>query len=321
MSSPHSQLTRLQLGVWTVAILNDTKPALRKAFDSFVSSLSIYRRVAYDIYNAERLISVLYLLCMLWEIVAPALVLYTSNDLLACIERSLQQGKPEAARICWNLGAHVFMSGISAIESWTRDTIAQPRLEMAFRLHCEFQLMQTHLNLDVPTSLNPLTRKKIRLESLAYLVIRVVETIIAFLQVITQVGLLMYLTSNSPVLLVLSLAEPIHSVTTRRTLYNTPHVSHTENSDYQRSNSLVAMSAPTFRSKVLSSNLVSYILDEYKRSSAILLSKGLSTSDSPREMYRLRLTPLNDIASAVLRDSNIVRGGTCHGYACLLAFS
>ncbi|KAF9026817.1 hypothetical protein BDZ89DRAFT_830501 [Hymenopellis radicata] len=145
MSSPHSQLTRLQLGVWTVAILNDTKPALRKAVDSFVSSFSIYRRVAYDIYNAERLISVLYLLCMLWEIVAPALVLHTSNNLLACIERSVRQGKPEAAKICWNLGAHVFMSGISAIESWTRDTIAQPRLEMAFRLHCEFQLMQSEL--------------------------------------------------------------------------------------------------------------------------------------------------------------------------------
>ncbi len=63
-----------------------------------------------------------------------------------------------------------------------------------------------------------------------------------------------------------------------------------------------------------------FFILEYKRSSAILRSKGLS-DESPRQMYMLRSTPLNDIASVVLRDSNIVRCGTFHRFARGLNFS
>ncbi|KAK0231596.1 P-loop containing nucleoside triphosphate hydrolase protein [Armillaria fumosa] len=176
-----------------------------------------------------------------------------------------------------------------------------PALRTRVTTHFELHLMQARLRIDVPTS----EEAKSKFSASSRHAWTAFEDVVDFLQqiVTTGSGLALIVQScraaESPLFAVLCIAKPLYHSFRRRSLWDQAHVVYTDNKYFQRMKSLVQMVSDAYRSEVLGSDLVSYIITEYQKATSSL---GHISDEWAEEQYSRCTDPWMKITGAVMGD-------------------
>ncbi|KAK0219591.1 P-loop containing nucleoside triphosphate hydrolase protein [Armillaria nabsnona] len=171
--------------------------------------------------------------------------------------------------------------------------------------HFELYLMQAQLRIDLPTSQEP--RSKVRATSHdAWTSFEgIVEFLNNVMKALSQLVLIVQVSrsTGSPLFAAVCIMKPVFLTLTQRTLWNTAHIVHTDNEHRQRMKALNRMSAPKYRSEVLGSDIVNYIINEYRKATRLL--GGLSDEWAPIQ-YMIRTSPAWEITNDIFGDLPII---------------
>ncbi|PBK60555.1 P-loop containing nucleoside triphosphate hydrolase protein [Armillaria solidipes] len=165
--------------------------------------------------------------------------------------------------------------------------------------------MQARLRIDLPTSQEP--RSQVRATS--HDAWASFEGIVGFvtdvMKVLSQLVLIVQASrsTGSPLFAALCIMKPLFLTVTGRTLWNIPHIVHTDNEHRQRMKAFNSMSSPGYRSQVLGSDIVDYLLNEYRKATQLL--GGLSDEWAPLQ-YMTRTSPIWEIANDIIADMPII---------------
>ncbi len=75
----------VELGVWKVALLNDTHWDYKRKWNNLLMALPLFRRLAIDVYTLEPTLSILFILEKIWSGIESAVLLYLSSRLLRIV--------------------------------------------------------------------------------------------------------------------------------------------------------------------------------------------------------------------------------------------
>ncbi|PBK82584.1 P-loop containing nucleoside triphosphate hydrolase protein [Armillaria gallica] len=298
------ELETVQLGVWKVSILNSSPLDLRKQFLDLKDALRYVRRLAIDVYTLEPILATLFVFNKLWSGVQSALLLYFSSQILRMVEIGLIHGAPDIGAILKALAVRIFFVIFAAVVQWESERF-QATLKTRITTHFELFLMQAQLRIDLPTSQEP--RSKVRATS--YDAWASFTSIVEFLthvsKALSQLVLIVEASrsSGSPIFTALCIMKPLFLAFTGRTLWNIPHIVHTDNEHRQRMKALSSMSSPGYRSEVLGSDIVDYIINEYRKAGQLL--GGLSDEWAPLQ-YMIRTSPAWQITNDILGDMPVI---------------
>ncbi|PBK79365.1 hypothetical protein ARMGADRAFT_1093205 [Armillaria gallica] len=224
-------------------------------------TLQYFQRLAIDVYTLEPILVTLFVLNQLWSGIQGALLLQLSSQILQMVEIGLVHGSPEIGAILKALTMRVLGVIFAALLQWASERVT-PILKARVKNHFELLLMQAQLKMDLPTSQEP--RSKVRASS--HDAWTWFEGIVRFLtDVVNTLSLLVLIVQASPstgshLFTALCIMKPLLLTVTGRTLWNIPHIVHTDNEHWQRMKALNRMSAPVHRSEVLGSDIVNYII-------------------------------------------------------------
>ncbi|KAK0430085.1 hypothetical protein EV421DRAFT_2042067 [Armillaria borealis] len=273
------RLETFQLGIWKVSILKRTQLNFGKQFLGLKKEFGYFRHLAIDVYTLEPMLATVFTLNELWCGVHSAVLLYFSSQILRIIEIGLVQGATEIGAILKAVAVRIFFVVFAAVLQWESERIL-PTLKTRIMTHFELFLMQAQLRIDLPTFQEPRSKA---MKALSQLVL------------IVQVSL----STGSPLFAVACIIKSVFLILTGRTLWNTPHIVHTDNEHRQRMKALNSMSAPGYRSEVLGSDIVDYIINEYRKATRLL--GGLSDEWAPIQ-YMIRTSPAWEITNDLLRE-------------------
>ncbi|KAI0774928.1 P-loop containing nucleoside triphosphate hydrolase protein [Trametes elegans] len=290
-----ARLERIQLGVWTLTISKKKADGTRaQSSEVILSFVRLMRRICADVYRIDPWALIIPLLSNALTSLEPMLLLYCSASLLQQIEKALVSGKADMTAITLAVVVRlVCVALISALRWWKQNTM--PRLERHVIRQLKANLVAARLRTDMPTSLKPATTDKVKArevwDSLALLfeLCGVVVNSISLLALIATSS--RSIAGRGPIFLALCVAKPLisQSVIGERSIWPIPHIVHTDNEVFLRLKRLVKMSKPKFHEEVIGAGLGDYILDEYKKASALLRH----TSDEYVSMqYRRRASPV-----------------------------
>ncbi|KAK0455665.1 P-loop containing nucleoside triphosphate hydrolase protein [Desarmillaria tabescens] len=300
MKTAAPETRTVELGVWKVVLLNNARWDYRSRWNNLLLAFPLFRRLAIDVYTLEPTLSILFILEKIWSGVESAVLLYLSIRLLRIIEVGLVSGTLDSFAILGAVAMRLCCVVLAAILSWANDGI-RPLLRTRVTTHFELHLMQARLRIDVPTS----QETKSKSNASAQHAWRAFEDVVCFLQQIVTTGSELALivqscrATESPLFAVLCIAKPLYHGFGTRTLFNQAHIGYTDNKFFQRMKSLVQMASDAYRSEVLGSDLVSYIITEYQKATSSL---GLTSDDWTELQYSRRTDPLMRIFEAVLGD-------------------
>ncbi|PBL01640.1 P-loop containing nucleoside triphosphate hydrolase protein [Armillaria gallica] len=290
----------VELGVWKVALLNDTHWDYKRKWNSLLMALPLFRRLAIDVYTLEPTLSILFILEKIWSGIESAVLLYLSSRLLRIIEAGLISGTVDSVAILSAVAIRLCCVVLAAFLSWASDGI-HPALRTRVTTHFELHLMQARLRIDVPTS----EEAKSKFNASARHAWTAFEDVVDFLQQIVTTGSELALivescrAAESPLFACLCIAKPLYHSFCRRSLWDQAHIVYTDNKHFQRMKSLVQMASDAYRSEVLGSDLVSYIIAEYQKATSSL---GHISDEWAEQQYSRRTDPLMRISEAVMGD-------------------
>ncbi|KAK0231627.1 hypothetical protein IW262DRAFT_495723 [Armillaria fumosa] len=161
--------------------------------------------------------------------------------------------------------------------------------------------MQARLRIDVPTS----QEAKSKFDASSRHAWTAFEDVVDFLQQIGTTGteLVLIVQScravESPLFAILCIPKPLYHSFCRKSPWDQAHVVCTDNRYFQRMKTLVHMTSDAYRSEVLGSDLVSYIVTKYQKATSPL---GHVSDESAEEQYSRRTYPWMRISGAVMRD-------------------
>ncbi|SJL01053.1 uncharacterized protein ARMOST_04369 [Armillaria ostoyae] len=277
----------VELGVWKVALLNDMHWDYKRKWNNLLMALPLFRRLAIDVYTLEPTLSILFILEKIWSGIESAVLLYLSSRLLRIIEAGLISGTVDSVAILSAVAIRLCCVVLAAFLSWASDGI-HPVLRTRVTTHFELHLMQgksSRLRIDVPTS----EEAKSRFDASAQHAWTAFEDVVDFLQQIVTTG--------SELALIVESCRAAESPL--RSLWDQAHVVYTDNKYFQRMKSLVQMASDAYRSEVLGSDLVSYIITEYQKATSSL---GHISDEWAEDQYSRRTDPLLRISEAVMGD-------------------
>ncbi|KAK0440869.1 P-loop containing nucleoside triphosphate hydrolase protein [Desarmillaria tabescens] len=294
------ELETFQLGVWKVSILKSTSFNFRKQFSDVKVALKYFWRLTIEVYTLAPVLATLYVLNELWSGVQGTLLLYLSSQILRIIEIGMVDRTLDIAAVLKVLVVRILCVIFSAVLQWARELVL-PTLKTRITTHFELFLMQARLRIDLPTSQEP--RSKLQASSydawtsfegileLATNVSKALSQLILVVQASRSTG--------SPLFATLCIIKPVFLTITGRTLWDTPHIVHTDNEHRQRMKTLNSMSSPEYRSEVLGGDIANYIINEYKKATQLL--GGLSDEWAPYQ-YMVRTSPVWQIINDILGD-------------------
>ncbi|KAK0209689.1 P-loop containing nucleoside triphosphate hydrolase protein [Armillaria fumosa] len=314
------KLETFQLGIWKVSILKTTPLNLRKQFVDLKDALRYFKRLAIDVYTLEPVLATLFIFNKLWSGVQSALLLYFSSQILRIVELGLIHGAPDVGAILKALALRTIFVIFAAVLQWESEQF-DPMLKTRITTHFELFLMQAQLRIDLPTSQEP--RGKVRAaphDALASFT-GIVDFLSDVTKAMSQLALIVQASrsTGSPLFTALCLMKPLFLALTGRTLWNIrvsllcfssfwlkappAHIIHTDNEHRQRMKALNCMSSPGYRSEVLGSDIVDYIINEYRKAGQLL--GGLSDEWAPLQ-YMIRKSPVWQITNDILGDMPII---------------
>ncbi|KAK0209690.1 P-loop containing nucleoside triphosphate hydrolase protein [Armillaria fumosa] len=300
------EVETFQLGVWKVSILKASKSPsnLINRFLDLKDALRYVRRLAIDIYTLEPVLATLFVLNYIRSGVQSALLLYFSSQILRMVEIGLIHGASDIGAILKALAVRTSFVIFAAVLKWESERF-QATLKTRITAHFELFLMQAQLRIDLPT-LQEL-RSKVRATSRdAWRSFRdIMDCLRDLSNVLGQLVLIVEASrsAGSPLFTALCIMKPLFLVFTGRNLWNIPHIVHTDNEHRQRMKALNSMSSPQYRSEVLGSDIVNYIINEYRKAGQLL--GGLSDELAALQ-YVIRTSPVWQITNDILGDTPII---------------
>ncbi|KAK0430903.1 P-loop containing nucleoside triphosphate hydrolase protein [Armillaria borealis] len=298
------ELETFQLGVWKVSILKSSPLDLRKQFLDLKDALRYVRRLASDVYTLEPIVATLFVFNKLWSGVQSALLLYFSSQILRMVEIGLIHGAPDVGAILKALAVRIFFVIFAAVLQWESERF-QARLTTRITTHFELFLMQAQLRIDIPTSQEPRSKAQATSYDAWTLFTSIVEFVTGVSKALSQLVLIIdaSLSSGSHLFTALCIMKPLFLAFTGRTLWNIPHVIYTDNEHKQRMKALNSMSSPGYRSEVLGSDIVNYIINEYRKAGQLL---GCLSDEWAPLQYMIRKSPVWQITNDILGDMPII---------------
>ncbi|KAK0191694.1 P-loop containing nucleoside triphosphate hydrolase protein [Armillaria mellea] len=287
------QVETIQLGVWKLLIAKSPVNPLDilKRWNRVASSVPFLKRLAIDVYTLDPWLSVLYVLSKIWWGLESVVSLYLSSRLLKTIEACLLEGKPNTGAILNALLARVVALIAATTMTWAIDRIVPP-LKYKVDNHFKLYLMQAQLLTDVPTSqeLGPKVSARSMWRSFSGIVTFASEVAGAagILAVIVESSR----SSGSPLFAAMCIVKPLIISLSLEPFYTLPCLVYTDNEHRQRMQSLHSMSSTKYRSEIISGDLVSYIISEYKKalsSIGYLSQEEVSTQYSRRSLSPMRI--------------------------------
>ncbi|SJL17823.1 uncharacterized protein ARMOST_21386 [Armillaria ostoyae] len=298
------ELETFQLGVWKVSILKSSPLDLRKQFLDLKDALRYFKRLAIDVYTLEPILATLFVFNKLWSGVQSALLLYFSSQILRMVEIGLINGAPDVSAIVKALAVRIFFVIFAAVLQWANERI-HPILKTRITTHFELFLMQAQLRIDLPTSQEPRSKVRATSHNAWSSFTGIVDFFTDVTKTLSQLVLIVQASrsTGSPLFTALCVLKPLFLAVTERTLWNIPHIIHTDNEHRQRMKALNSMSSPGYRSEVLGSDIVNYIINEYRKAGQLL--GGLSDEWAPLQ-YMIRKSPAWQITNDILGDMPII---------------
>ncbi|KAK0430901.1 P-loop containing nucleoside triphosphate hydrolase protein [Armillaria borealis] len=298
------ELETFQLGVWKVSILKSSPFNLRKQFLDLKDALRYFKRLAIDVYTLEPILATLFVFNKLWSGVQSALLLYFSSQILRMVEIGLINGAPNVGAILKALAVRIFFVIFAAVLQWESERI-HPILKTRITTHFELFLMQAQLRIDIPTSQEPRSKVRATSHDAWTSFTGIVDFFTDVTKTLSQLVLIVQASQStgSPLFTALCVMKPLFLAVTGRTLWNIPHITHTDNEHRQRMKALNSMSSPGYRSEVLGSDIVDYLINEYRKAGQLL--GGLSDEWAPLQ-YMIRKSPVWQITNDILGDMPII---------------
>ncbi|KAK0464131.1 P-loop containing nucleoside triphosphate hydrolase protein [Armillaria novae-zelandiae] len=300
----NEELKTFQLGIWKVSILKTSPFNLRKQFVNLIDALRYFKRLAIDVYSLEPVLATLFVFNKLWSGVQSALLLYFSSQILQMVELGLIHGAPDVGAILKALAFRTFFVIFAAVLQWESERF-DPILKTRITNYFELFLMQAQLRIDLPTSQEPRSKVRAAPHDAWSSFTGIVDFLTDVTKALSQFGLIVQASQStgSPLFTVLCVMKPLFLSVTGRTLCTIPHIIHTDNEHRQRMKALNSMSYPWYRSEVLGSDIVDYIVKEYRKAGQLL--GGLSDEWAPLQ-YMVRKSPLWQIINDILGDMPII---------------
>ncbi|KAK0464132.1 P-loop containing nucleoside triphosphate hydrolase protein [Armillaria novae-zelandiae] len=300
------EVETFQLGVWKVSILKAFKSPsnLRNQFLDLKDALRYIRRLVIDVYTLEPVLTTLFVFNKIWSGVQSGLLLYFSSQILRMVEIGLIHGAADIDAILKALVVRTIFVVFAAVLQWESERF-QATLKTRITTHFELLLMRAQLRTDLPTSQEP--RNKVRATS--HEAWRSFTGIVEFLTDLSNImGQLVLIveasrSSGSPLFTSLCILKPLFLAFTGRNLWSIPHIVHTDNVHRQRMKALNSMSSPRYRSEVLGSDIVNYIINEYQNAGQLL--GGLSDEWATLQ-YMTRTSPIWQITNNIFGDMPII---------------
>ncbi|KAK0209704.1 P-loop containing nucleoside triphosphate hydrolase protein [Armillaria fumosa] len=297
-------LETFELGIWKVSVLKRAPLRFGKQLLDFKEAVGYFKRLAIDVYTLEPALASFFTLNELWSGIQTALLLYLSSQMLRIIELGLIQGVADTGAILKAVSVRIFFVIFGAVLQWESERVL-PTLKTRITTHFELYLMQAQLRIDVPTSQEPRSKVRASSDDAWTSFEGIVEFLNNVMRALSQLVLIIQVSrsTGSPLFAAVCIMKPIFLTLTQRTLWNTAHIVHTDNEHRQRMKALNSMSAPEYRSEVLGSDIVNYIINEYRKAARLL--GGLSDEWAPIQ-FMIRTSPAWEITSDILGDLPII---------------
>ncbi|KAK0492620.1 P-loop containing nucleoside triphosphate hydrolase protein [Armillaria luteobubalina] len=297
-------LETFELGIWKVSVLKRAPLDFGKQFLHFKLAVGYFKRLAIDVYTLEPVFASFFILNQLWSGIHTALLLYLSSQMLQIIELGLIQGSPVIGAILKAVAVRILCVIFGAVLQWESERIL-PTLKTRITTHFELYLMQAQLRIDLPTSQEPRSKVRASSDDAWTSFEEIVDFLNNVMRALSQLVLVVQVSrsTGSPLFAAVCIMKPIFLTLTRRTLWNTAHIVHTDNEHRQRMKALNSMSTPEYRSEVLGSDIVNYIINEYRKAARLL--SDLSDEWAPIQ-YMIRRSPVWEITNDMLGDLPII---------------
>ncbi|KAK0492630.1 P-loop containing nucleoside triphosphate hydrolase protein [Armillaria luteobubalina] len=301
-----AEVETFQLGVWKVSTLkaSESPSNLRKQFLELKDACQYTKRVVVDVYTLEPVLATLFVFNKIWSGVQSALLLYFSSQILRMVETGLIHGASDVGPILKALAVRTILVIVAAVLQWKSERL-QATLKTRITTHFELFLMQAQLRIDLPTSQEPCSKVRATSQDAWRSFTGIVEFLMNLSKVLGQLVLIVEASrsTGSPLFTTLCILKPNFLAFTGRNLWNIPHISHTDNEHRQRMKALNSMSSPQYRSEVLGSDIVNYIIDEYQKAGQLL--GGLSDEWAPLQ-YMIRASPVWQITNEIFGEMPIL---------------
>ncbi|KAJ7176356.1 P-loop containing nucleoside triphosphate hydrolase protein [Mycena crocata] len=303
--------TTVRLGVWRLLLPQEARSfSDRFAPIPMVSSLykrwielkalapKIWRFVT-EIYNISPVLVTLVLILGSASACERTVMLYASTRLLRTVEVGLAEAKPNINAILQALLLRVACVILTSTISWIQ-TILAPKLQTRVKLHFEEYILRTKLQLDLPTSSADKKSQQIMSAGQAWRTFTFLSGVFSrAFQLASQIIFISQQASGGFTFTLLSLVSPLFLNRLGRYLWMQAYVVYSDNVDYLRLRALYLMSAENYREDVISSDIGTWIANEYKKARDLL---GNTSDEHASWQYAVDATPMRGILSSLSSD-------------------
>lgn len=305
------KISTLQLGIWKVRVAAHSSGfGLQDQIRDLRSSFPILLRLAKDIFTLAPGIVLAIVACQIWEGVENALEMQISNRLLRTIEYSLREGRPNVASILSVVVAHLVWSVIAGLMTWW-STRMMMVLQARITVHFDVHLMKATLDMDLPTSTEPGSKKQTSSREIWQAVDTLIRFFTQLLKTTSQLALIVHISRSAggPLFALMCIARPLFSALFAQALWDKTCIAFWNDQDHTRMKSLENLAnEDQYKEQVFSGNLSNWILTEYKKASR---ARGDKLDTHPFYAFSVRDMPVFDVVYYVLSSLPMVRCPQC----------
>ncbi|KAI3598084.1 abc transporter atp-binding protein [Moniliophthora roreri] len=283
-------LETLHLGVYRVIF--EKKSSWRDSFridnipeikERITKSWKLIERLLREIVSLGPLLFVLLIAVKVWEDVQDVILLMFETRVLQVLETGLRHQAVDARGLIQALILQALcVSASSVIARWCRRI--GPKLEDKVKHYYQDVLLNTKLNMDLPTLQNNISQDHISAALPWETFENVLKLFAKAVAVVGQMSFVLRLARRQGTTFALiCLARPTLSMVSQDEIWTRPRVVETVNQDYIRMRSLHDLENKKYRHDIISGNIVQYIIDQFQKARTAL---GDISTDYPERQYR-----------------------------------
>ncbi|KAJ7613642.1 P-loop containing nucleoside triphosphate hydrolase protein [Mycena polygramma] len=300
--------TTVQLGIWRMHIPVESTarklaqysglPYWRGRWDALKSTLPVIWRFGWDVYNLDPRLNLLLFALRLVSGIEGTLLLYASSRLLRTVEAALATGRPDITAIFHAVIIRVMCTVLTCTLRWAILRIT-PILQSQVVAHFEEYMLQAKLRLDLPTSTDKNTDFGVSPYMLWYHFQFLTGIFERGFRLSSQIIFAIQQPKGGMTLTLLSLVSPLLSSRFVKVPWKYGFVTYASNADYLRLRALKSLASVHFQEDIISSNIGSWIVAEYKKAKTAL---GTVSDLNPQSQFLSQNTPLKDICMELSGD-------------------
>ncbi|KAJ2919899.1 hypothetical protein MD484_g561, partial [Candolleomyces efflorescens] len=256
-----------QLGVWRLLWATNKGRGLNQYIEEFKVYTPYVARLFLDVYAIAPRLFVCFILSRVWAGVENALSMYLSSKILRAIELGISQDPSFVEEILWALGLRVLCSVLIAYLGWLSNDI-NSQLQARVTSHFDIYLMEVKLRMDIPTSLDAGNKVQASGNDAWDAFNEILNYHQGIIELLSQI-LVIYREARDiggSAFVLLCLAKPFYSQIFQTPLWQKVCYAYINNDAYLRVEALKDLASGRFREDILTSNMGSWIIEQYKAS-------------------------------------------------------